>query len=63
VYKLLKGKSKIFKHGKANTLYLVIPSKMATDSNCPFKVGDKVDLSFQFEEKGVYLVVDKNARS
>jgi hypothetical protein len=38
------GESKVCKHGAAETLYLSIPSKMATDSTCPIKEGDTVEL-------------------
>ena len=54
-----QGKSKIFRHGKANTKYASIPSKVATDSSFPFKNGERViveivgdTLVFRRAEKG-----------
>lgn len=38
----LVGKSKVYKHAKAATLYLSVPSSMAVDSAFPFKAGDRV---------------------
>lgn len=43
-YQTLDGKSKVYKHAKAATLYLSIPSQMADDSQFPFKAGDRVAL-------------------
>ena len=51
---------KIFKHGKANTLYLVIPSMLAQDSSFPFKSGERVKISIEVEETGPYLVIEKS---
>lgn len=51
----LKGKSKIYQHGKAATLYLSIPSSMAVDSAFPFKAGDVVHI----ENCGGEIVVRK----
>ena len=39
-----KGVSKIYKHPNADTLYITIPAKVATDSTFPFKPGDKVQI-------------------
>lgn len=40
-----KGESKIWRTSeRSNTLYLTIPSKMASDSQCPLKSGDTVEL-------------------
>jgi len=43
---MLEGKSKLYQHPKANTLYLTIPSGMVTDSQFKLKSGDKVNLMF-----------------
>jgi len=40
------GRTKIYKHQTANTLYLTIPAGMASDSAFPFKEGQKVMLVF-----------------
>jgi len=57
---MLSGKSKIYKHPKADTLYLTIPSKMAMDSKFPFKAGDEVFLELQSIDGEVKLFVRKN---
>jgi len=41
---MLTGKSKVVKHSLANTFYLIIPASMSTDSQFPFKDGDRVEL-------------------
>lgn len=38
----LSGKSTVSKHPKADTLYVGIPAKVASDSACPLKKGDVV---------------------
>ena len=58
---MLSGRSKIYKHPKADTLYLTIPSKMAMDSKFPFKAGDEVFLELVEPVDGeVKLLVRKN---
>ena len=52
------GFSKVFKHGKANTLYISVPSMLAQDSVFPFKAGDQVKISIEVEETGPYLTID-----
>ena len=57
---MLSGRSKIYKHPKADTLYLTIPSKMAMDSKFPFKAGDEVFLELLESVDGeVKLLVRK----
>jgi hypothetical protein len=43
---VLIGKSTIYKHPKAGTLYITIPAKIATDSQFTFKKGDKVHIAY-----------------
>lgn len=43
---MLQGKSKLYQHPKAQTLYLSIPSKIVSDSQFSFKAGDRVKLKF-----------------
>jgi len=43
---LLIGQAKVFKHGKAKTLYVSIPSKVAQDSTFNFKEGDTVEVKY-----------------
>ena len=51
----LVGKSTLFKHGIARTVYCAIPADVAVDSKFPFKVGEKVIV----EVKGDKLEVRK----
>ncbi len=50
-----EGKSRIFKHTRGKTLYLTIPSSVATDSTFPFKIGENVKIKI----KGNKLVIEK----
>jgi hypothetical protein len=54
----LYGRSKLYKHPKANTLYLCLPAKMIQDSACFLKVGDVVKLKMDPQKKT--LTVEKN---
>lgn len=51
----LKGKSKIYKHAKAATLYLSIPSQVVSDSTFFLKVGDQVEI----ENHSNFLTIKK----
>ena len=51
----LKGQSTAFKHGRAATLYLTLPSMLAQDSKCPIKEGDNVEV----EIRGEYVIFHK----
>lgn len=48
---VLIGEAKIYKHPKADTLYLSIPSKVVQDSTFIFKKGDKVKIRYDPEKK------------
>lgn len=48
-------KSTLFRHGKAQTLYMSIGSKVAQDTSFPFQLGDRVVI----EIKGNKLEVRK----
>jgi len=43
---VLIGETKIYKHPKADTLYLAIPSKVVQDSTFVFKKGDRVRIEY-----------------
>ena len=43
---VLKGQSKLYKHPKAATLYLCIPSDLVKDSQFPFEAGEVVSVEF-----------------
>gem|GEM_PF-2547918 len=55
---LLIGEAKIFKHGKANTLYVSIPSKVAQDSAFTLREGDKVEVEFD-KTRGIVVIRPK----
>ena len=59
---LLTGHSKVFKHGKAKTLYLSIPSKMAEDSAFTIKEGDEVEIEFD-KKLGAVVIRPKAGKS
>lgn len=52
---LLTGQAKVFKHGKAKTLYVSIPSKIAEDSAFTIKEGDIVEIKFDTELGAVVI--------
>ena len=52
---LLYGQSKVFKHGKAKTLYVTIPSKVAEDSAFTIREGDTVEVKFDKEQNAVVI--------
>lgn len=52
----LEAESKVFKHKKAETLYLTIPAKLANDSSFPFNSGDKVKLEIENEKLKVKTI-------
>lgn len=59
---ILTGQSKVFKHGKAKTLYLSIPSKMAEDSAFTIKEGDVVEIEFD-RKLGAVVIRPRNKKS
>lgn len=59
---VLIGQSKVFKHGKAKTLYLSIPSRMAEDSAFTIKEGDVVEIKFD-KELGAVVIRPKGKKS
>jgi hypothetical protein len=50
-----KDVGRMFRHGKAKTLFLSIPSRVVTDKRFPFKEGEYVMVIIQ----GRKLVVEK----
>ena len=40
----LTGKSTLYGHKKAHTMYITIPAGIASDSQFPFKAGDTVQI-------------------
>lgn len=41
---MIKAKSKVYKHLKAKTLYVTLPSKLVTDNMFPLSKGDTVEI-------------------
>lgn len=52
---VLESTSRIFKHTKAKTFYITIPSSLATDSAFPFKEGQRIKVRIK-ENK---LIIEK----
>ena len=52
---MLKATAKLFKHPKANTCYLVLPSALVTDSQFPFAQDERVSISVE----GSRLIIEK----
>jgi len=52
---VLLGEAKIYKHQKADTLYLTIPSKVVQDSTFIFKKGDTVRIRYDPEKKVIIV--------
>lgn len=52
---MLKASSKLYKHPKASTLYLVLPSILVTDSQFPFGCDESVEVCIE----GKQLVIKK----
>lgn len=42
-----EGEGKIFSSGKAETLFVSIPSKITTDSTFPFEEGEEVEIRIE----------------
>jgi len=43
----LEAKSKLFKHKKAETLYLTLPARLSNDSAFPFEAGEEVEIKIK----------------
>jgi Antidote-toxin recognition MazE, bacterial antitoxin len=52
---LLIGQAKVFKHGKAKTLYVSIPSKVAQDSAFTIREGDTVEVEYKKDLDAVVI--------
>jgi hypothetical protein len=52
---VLVGEAKIYKHPKAETLYLTIPSKVVQDSTFIFKKGDQVKITYDPKKKAIIV--------
>ena len=52
---VLVGEAKLYKHPKADTLYVTIPSKVVQDSTFIFKKGDRVTITYDPEKKAVII--------
>ncbi|MCJ7635007.1 hypothetical protein MUP77_21780 [Candidatus Bathyarchaeota archaeon] len=56
------GTSKLYKHPKASTLYLTIPSDVVKDSTFPFKQGDIVNIWISTDHANQALVISLESR-
>jgi hypothetical protein len=52
---ILVGEAKVYKHGKAKTLYVSIPAKIAQDSAFTIKDGDVVEVRFDRSQNAVII--------
>lgn len=59
---VLVGEAKIYKHPKADTLYLAIPSHVVQDSTFIFKKGDQVKIRYDPDKK-VIIIEQKKLKS
>lgn len=57
---ILVGEAKVFRHGKAKTLYVSIPSGVALDSAFKIKEGDDVEV--RWDEKNEMVVIKAKPR-
>lgn len=52
---VLAGEAKLYKHPKADTLYVAIPSRLVQDSTFVFKEGERVSIRYDPEEKAIII--------
>ena len=52
---ILVGEAKVFRHGKAKTLYVSIPSDVALDSQFKIKEGDNVEVEWDTDKQVVII--------
>ena len=52
---VLIGEAKVFKHGKAKTLYVTIPSAIVGDSAFTIKEGETVEIKFNKDENRIEI--------
>lgn len=60
---VLTGETKLYKHPKADTLYLAIPSRLVQDSTFVFKKGERVSIRYNPKKKTIIIEhIKKKAR-
>lgn len=52
---VLVGETKLYKHPKADTLYLSIPSRLVQDSTFAFKKGERVKIRYDPKRKAIII--------
>lgn len=52
---VLVGETKLYKHPRADTLYLAIPSKVVQDSTFIFKKGERVKIRYDPDKKVIII--------
>lgn len=56
----LQGESKLFRHGKADTMYVTIPAAIVKDSAFTFKEGQRVKVRFDPKTRTVVIKAHKD---
>jgi len=51
----IKGISKLYKHPKANTMYVTIPADFVKEKRFPFKDGEKVKLELNKDQQTITI--------
>lgn len=59
----LQGTGRVFSSGEAETLYVSIPSAVATDSAFPFEEGETVTVSIEGDEVRVTSTEEEEGKS
>jgi hypothetical protein len=52
---VLTGEAKLYKHPKADTFYVAIPSRLVQDSTFAYKVGERVSIRYDPETKAIVI--------
>jgi hypothetical protein len=60
---VLAGEAKLYKHPKADTFYVAIPSHLVQDSTFVFKEGQRVSIKYDPETKAIVITpLDKTEK-
>jgi len=52
---VLAGEAKLYKHPKADTLYVAIPSRLVQDSTFVFREGERVSIRYDPEKQAIII--------
>jgi len=53
---VLAGEAKLYKHPKADTFYVAIPSRLVQDSTFVYKEGERVSIKYDPETKAITIM-------